>query len=90
MKIAIALLGLFSVSMAAECPEQQQVLCVDDINKAFPVCKKAAEHITDIDADLQCLKYFTTMEHDCWDCICVIAKQEGWKIKGCDQALTYE
>ena len=44
MKI-LALLGLATIAVAApadECPHNLEVLCIDDINKAFPVCEKAS------------------------------------------------
>ena len=37
----------------------------------------------DIPADLECLKYFAGMEQDCWPCICWVAEQQKWHIKGC-------
>jgi hypothetical protein len=56
----------------------------DDINKAFPVCDKAAkEKGADVPADLNCLKYFASMGSDCWPCICWVAQINKWKIKGC-------
>ena len=59
-------------------------MCIDDINKAYPVCEKAAhEKGKDINADLECMKYFTSVEKDCWECICLIANEAGWKVKGC-------
>lgn len=30
------------VSADDDCPEQQQIKCVDDFRAAYPVCKKAA------------------------------------------------
>ena len=38
----------------------------------------------DEQADINCVKYFTAMRKECWPCICEIAKDEGWHIKGCD------
>ena len=44
MKLIIALGALVGVALtAAECPHDKEVLCIDDINKAYPACKKAAE-----------------------------------------------
>ena len=85
MKFVLSALALFAVASAAECPQELEVHCMDDINKAYPICEKAAkEKGKDFDADLECLKYFASMEKDCWPCICVVAKKEGWHIKGCD------
>lgn len=76
MKI-LALLGLASLAVANpnhECPHDLEILCIDDINKAYPVCEKAAqEKGKDLPADLECMKYFTKMDKDCWPCICWIA-----------------
>jgi hypothetical protein len=41
----LALLGLATIAVAApadECPHNLEVLCIDDINKAYPVCEKAS------------------------------------------------
>lgn len=58
----LALLGLASLAVAApndECPHDLEVLCIDDINRAYPVCEKAAqEKGKDLPADLECMKYF--------------------------------
>lgn len=47
MKLFILICALIAVTMSfglqkAECPHNLEVLCIDDINKAFPVCEKAA------------------------------------------------
>lgn len=38
----LGLLGLFGAAnaffMAHDCPHDLEVLCIDDINKAYPVC----------------------------------------------------
>lgn len=84
-----ALLGLASLATASylpneECPHDLEVRCIDDINKAYPVCEKAAEEKgRDLPADLECMKYITQMEKDCWPCICLIAHINNWKIRGC-------
>ena len=84
----LALLGLATIAVAApadECPHNLEVLCIDDINKAYPICEKSAqEKGKDIPADIECLKYFTSMEKDCWPCICFVAKKKAWKFRGCD------
>jgi hypothetical protein len=41
MKI-LALFGLAAVVAAEQCPHDLEVRCIDDINKAYPVCEKAA------------------------------------------------
>ena len=88
----LALLGLASVATASyagftpneECPHDVEVLCIDDINKAYPICEKAAqEKGKDLPADLECMKYFAQVDKDCWPCICLIAEVNHWKIKGC-------
>lgn len=85
----LALLGLVSLTAASympndECPHELEVHCIDDINKAYPVCEKAAEEKgKDLPADLECMKYITQMEKDCWPCICLIAHINHWKVRGC-------
>lgn len=82
--VLLALLALFAVSSAYDCPHDLEVRCIDDINKAYPICEKAAkEKGKDVDADLNCLKYFLSMEQDCWPCICWVAQVQHWKIAGC-------
>ena len=85
MKLLLLVLALFAfVAMTADCPHDLEVRCIDDINKAYPICEKAAhEKGADVPADLDCLKYFVQMDKDCWPCICWIAQQEKWTIKGC-------
>lgn len=51
----LAILGLATVAAASpdECPHDLEVRCIDDINKAYPVCDKAAkEKGKDFPADL--------------------------------------
>lgn len=41
----LALLGLASLTVSIpneECSQDLEVLCIDDIDKAYPVCEKAA------------------------------------------------
>ena len=87
MRFVVLLLALLAVAMTyetASCPHDLEVRCIDDINKAYPVCEKAAkEKGADIPVDLECLKYFASMEKDCWPCICWVAELNHWKIKGC-------
>jgi hypothetical protein len=89
MKIVLVLLALLAVALsfkvgAYDCPHNIEVQCIDDINKAFPVCEKAArEKGSDIPVDLDCMKYFAQMGEDCWPCICWIAQINKWKIAGC-------
>jgi hypothetical protein len=69
---------------AAECPHDTEVKCIDDINKAFASCEKAAhEKGKDVPVDLDCMKYFAQMGEDCWDCICWIAQIQKLHIFGC-------
>jgi hypothetical protein len=82
--LILALLAVFASAAPADCPHDLEVRCIDDINKAYPVCEKAAhEKGADVPADLDCLKYFVKMEQECWPCICWVASQEKWHIKGC-------
>lgn len=84
MKIILALGALLGLAATYDCPHDLEVRCIDDINKAYPVCKKSAEEKgKDLPADLECLKYMTTVEKECWPCICWVAQQEKWSIKGC-------
>ncbi len=83
--IALVALALFAfLASTADCPHNLEVLCIDDINKAYPICEKAAhEKGADVPADLDCLKYFAQMDKDCWPCICWVAQINKWNIKGC-------
>jgi hypothetical protein len=51
-----ALLGLAALATSAtasECTHDLEVLCIDDINKGFPICEKAAkEKGKDVPVDL--------------------------------------
>ena len=89
MKYLLVVLALLALSMTYEinhdCPHDLEVRCIDDINKAEPVCEKAArEKGADVPMDLDCFKYFAKMEQDCWPCICFIAEQQHWHVKGCN------
>ena len=52
MKVLIALLAVLllvsceemdiSIFEAHDCPHDLEVRCIDDINKGYPICKKAA------------------------------------------------
>lgn len=47
-------------------------------------CDKAAKGKgKDIQADIECVKYSAATKTDCWPCICDIAKDGGYNIKGC-------
>ena len=84
MKLFVAIAALVGVAITHDCPHDLEVLCIDDINKAYPYCKKAAEDKgKDLPADLECFKYMASVEKDCWPCICWVAEQEKWNIKGC-------
>lgn len=59
----LTLLGLAALAKAEECTHNLEVMCIDDINKAYPVCEKAAqEKGRDVHADLECMKFFTKMD----------------------------
>jgi len=85
MKFLLALAAFIGLALSADqCPESLQIACVDDVRAAYPVCKKAADSKgSDTTADLACLKYYNVMKGDCWPCICMIAKADGFNIKGC-------
>ncbi len=84
MKLFVALAALVGLAATHECPHDLEVLCIDDINKAYPKCKKASEEKgKDLPADLECMKYMVSVEKDCWPCICWVAETEKWNIKGC-------
>lgn len=89
--LAIGFAALATLTNAnAECPLEREIKCVDDLRAAYPYCEKAAAAKgKDMNADLQCMKYFYSVEQDCWPCICFIAQKEHWKIKGCN-ALRFE
>jgi hypothetical protein len=75
MKLLLAFTALLGLVATEDCPHDLEVRCIDDINKAFPICQKAAqEKGKDFPADLNCMKYLSTVEKDCWPCICVVAK----------------
>ena len=58
----------------------------EDFDLAFDTCDKGAkEKGRDQTADIACVKYFSAMEKDCWPCICKIASDNDWKVKGCDK-----
>jgi hypothetical protein len=85
MKLIILALALLACLAACyECPHDLEVRCIDDINKAYPICEKAAqEKGKDVPTDLNCLKYFASIEQDCWPCICWVAQIQKWKLAGC-------
>lgn len=75
---------VFASLQAHSCPHDKEVLCIDDINKAYATCEKAAhEKGKDVPADLDCIKYFASMSSDCWECICWVAEYNKWPVKGC-------
>ncbi len=74
MKLLLAITAIFGLAVANECPHDLEVKCIDDINKAYPICQKAAqEKGKDVPADLNCMKYLSSVEKDCWPCICWVA-----------------
>jgi len=84
MKFLLVLFLVFAVALSYDCPHDQEVKCIDDINKAYPVCQKASqEKGKDVPVDLDCMKYFAQMGSECWGCICWVAQINKWKIKGC-------
>ena len=85
MKFLIPIAAFFGLVVAdGECPEAKQIMCVDDVRSAYPVCQKAAEAGgSDMIADLACLKYYNKMKADCLPCICKIAELDHITIKGC-------
>jgi hypothetical protein len=34
----VALLALLALAVAHDCPHDLEVRCIDDINKAYPIC----------------------------------------------------
>ena len=38
MKIILVLLALLALALSADCPHDLEVRCIDDINKAYPIC----------------------------------------------------
>jgi hypothetical protein len=84
MKFLLTLAAFIGLASTYDCPHDLEVKCIDDINKAYPACKKAEEDKgKDLPADLECIKYMATVEKECWPCICWVAQQEKWTIKGC-------
>jgi hypothetical protein len=60
--LSLASLFLLGALAADDCPVDREEKCVDDFQKVFPYCKKAAETKgADFDADINCLKYSTQM-----------------------------
>ena len=48
------------------------------------MCDEAAKgKAEDPIIDIECFKYFTTVDKDCWPCICTVAEAQHWKVKGC-------
>ena len=75
LAIGVAAFASFA-SANTECPLEREVKCVDDLRAAYPYCEKAAQSKgKDMNADLQCMKYFYSVEQDCWPCICFIAEK---------------
>jgi hypothetical protein len=87
MKILL-LLGILIISILAidpKCGDYEQINCQTDVNYAFMQCEKAAkEKGKDTQVDISCMKYFARMTEDCWGCICWFAREEKWKVIGCD------
>lgn len=82
-QVLVAFFATFALA-ADDCPVDRETNCVDDFKDALPYCKAAAESQgKDFPADINCMKYFATMEQECWPCICYIAHKENFKIQGC-------
>ncbi len=76
---------LAGVTLSAGCTQAQLTKCDSDIQKSYLECDKAAkEKGADQIADLMCVKFMQGVERDCWPCICRVAKDNNWHIKGCD------
>ena len=53
MKLILALATFVGLVATHDCPHDLEVLCIDDINKAYPYCQKAAQDKgKDLPADL--------------------------------------
>lgn len=92
MKV-IGILALVGLVLADNCPQNKEVACISDVNHALDLCDKAAkEKGKDQTADINCIKYMVSVEQDCWPCICQIAKDNGFKVKGCttSQNIKYD
>lgn len=87
MKVILFVLALVALTLSFRdntCPESKQIVCIDDIRAGYPACQKAIDAGgSDMIADLTCLKYFNSMKADCWPCICMVAKLDNIKVKGC-------
>jgi hypothetical protein len=80
----IGILALVGLALADKCPQDKEIECITDVNHALDLCDKAAkEKGKDQTADINCIKYLASVEQDCWPCICQIAIDNGYKIKGC-------
>ena len=42
MKVIIILLAFLMFALSFECPHDLEVRCNDEVNRAYPVCEKAA------------------------------------------------
>lgn len=83
MKIAI-ILSMLGLALSDVCPSDKERECITDVNHAFDLCDKAArEKGKDQSVDIECIKYLYAINQDCWPCICQIAKDNDFKIKGC-------
>ncbi len=38
MKFLLVILAMIALAFAADCPHDLEVRCIDDINKAYPIC----------------------------------------------------
>ena len=87
MKGLALVLSVLTVCVLGEdkCTTEHEQKCYDSFMTAIPYCKKAEEsHGRDYDADLNCLKYFYSIDQECVPCICQIANRESLKVRGCE------
>lgn len=81
----IIILSFIGLVLTDNCPQDKQISCITDVNHALDLCDKAAKDKgKDQSADINCIKYLASVEQDCWPCICQIAKDNGYKVKGCN------
>ena len=82
----LALASTFSVNPKHECPEKQQVKCIDDIRAGEPTCEDFIKGGgSDISKLLKCLTYVQKAQADCLDCFCEIVESLGFQVKACEQ-----
>ena len=86
MKLAI-ILSILGLALADVCPSDKERECITDVNHPFDICHKAAKAKgKDQPVDIECIKYLYAIDQDCWPCICQIAKDNDFTIKGCPKS----